>query len=52
MASLNPRIQEFIRASEALLELQNLSDEEYKVIREVLVRLEIMFPDLGDNAAD
>ena len=39
MATLRSNIQEFIRVSEALLELQDLSDEEYKAIREVLVRL-------------
>ena len=52
MAMLRSGIQEFIRVSEGLLGLQDLSDEEYKAIREVLVRLDIMFPDVGDDAAD
>jgi hypothetical protein len=52
MNTLRSSIQKFIRVSEALIKLQNLSDVEYKAVREMLVRLDLKFPDMGDDAAD
>ena len=52
MATLRSSVQEFIRVSDALAELQDLSDDEYKAVREKLARLDILFPDMGDDAAD
>ena len=45
-------IREYIRASEKLMELKDLSEEEQEAITKVLDQLSVMFPNEGDDAAD
>jgi hypothetical protein len=52
MTSLRQSVEEFVRAGEALLTLTDLSEEEFKALRDMLGRLSVMFPDEGDDAAD
>ena len=52
MSTFRPNVSEFIQASEKLLEMKKLYDDEEQAVKEMLERLSIMFPDEGDNAAD
>ena len=52
MSGFRHRVQEFIRVSENLLEVKDLSEKQEQGVKEMLRRLSVMFPDEGDDAAD
>jgi hypothetical protein len=52
MSAFRHSVQEFIRVSENLLEVKDLSEKEEQGMKEMLRRLSVMFPDEGDDAAD
>ncbi len=52
MTTFRPCVAEFLKVSEALMNMKELSDDERKVVNEMLSRLSIVFPDEGDDAAD
>jgi hypothetical protein len=52
MTPLSQNVAEFVKATEALMTIKELSDDERKAVNEVLHRLSIAFPDEGDDAAD
>lgn len=45
-------VHEYIRASQKLLELNDVSDEEHQTITELQEQLNNLFPDEDDDAAD
>lgn len=52
MSALRKSVLDYLHASEKLLALNNLSDDEERAVKEMLFRLTTQFPDTGDDAAD
>jgi hypothetical protein len=52
MPALRKSVLDYLKASEKLLALQDLSEDEERAVKEMLFRLTTRFPDTGDDAAD
>ena len=52
MPAFRHNVQEFIRVSEKLLKVKDLSENEEQAVKEMLRQLSVTFPDEGDDAAD
>jgi hypothetical protein len=52
MPAFRHNVQEFIRVSEKLLKVKDLSEKEEQAVKELLRQLSVTFPDEGDDAAD
>jgi hypothetical protein len=52
MSALRKSVRDYLQASEKLLALEDLTDDEERAVKEMLYRLTTWFPDTGDDAAD
>ena len=52
MSAFRHSVQKFIRVSENLLEVKELSEKEEQGMKDMLRRLSVVFPDEADDAAD
>ena len=52
MSQFRQTVADFIRASNKLLEVKDLSEDEEDSVRDILWQLSDKFPDEGDDAVD